>query len=88
MVSDLLMNEAITTYARAKVDKSEDSGVESGNSFDHIGKIKYTFLSIQRLYDIKGSEASSEHSSHEENSCHKVNVQINNEDSDLEVSHL
>ena len=43
MVSDLLMNEAITTYARAKVEKSEDSGVESGNSLDHTGEKKHFF---------------------------------------------
>ena len=44
MVSDLLMNEAITNYARAKVEKSEDSGVESGHSLDNTGGVGNTLL--------------------------------------------
>ena len=40
VVSDLLMNEAIANYARAKVEKNEDSGVESANSLDNAGKIE------------------------------------------------
>ena len=46
MVSDLLMNEAIANYARAKVEKSEDSGVESGqgHSLDNTGGVGKTLL--------------------------------------------
>ena len=45
VVSDLLMNEAIANYARAKVEKSEDSGVESGHSLDNTGGVENTFFS-------------------------------------------
>jgi len=71
LVSDLLMNEAIANYARAKVEKNEDSGVESANSLDNTG-----------------SESNSENSSHEDFTEHKVIVQINNQDRDVEVTHL
>ena len=38
------MNEAIANYARAKVEKSEDSGVESGHSLDNTGGVGNTLL--------------------------------------------
>ena len=88
MVSDLLMNEAIANYARAKVEKSEDSGVESGHSLDNTGGVGNTFVSWCLLKYISGSESNSEHSSHEEFTEHKVTVQIINQDTDLQVSHL
>jgi len=50
MVSDLLMSEAIRSYARTKEEKSEDSGVESGNSLEINGSDSQ-------------AESSSEHSS-------------------------
>merc|ERR1712083_176247 len=37
LVSDLLMSEVIANYAREALEKNEDSGVESGNSFDNTG---------------------------------------------------
>jgi len=53
LVSDLLMSEAISYYARTKEEKSEDSGVESGNSLEITGSDSQ-------------AESSSEHSSTEE----------------------
>ena len=37
VVSDLLMSEAISYYTRTKEEKSEDSGIESGNSLENTG---------------------------------------------------
>jgi len=53
LVSDLLMSEAISYYTRNKEEKSEDSGIESGNSLENTGS------------DSQG-ESSSEHSVQEE----------------------
>jgi len=62
LVSDLLMSEAISYYTRSsscKEEKSEDSGIESGNSLENTGS------------DSHG-ESSSEHSSHEESNIRDV----------------
>ena len=40
------MNEAIANYARAKVEKNEDSGVESANSLDNTGEVDEIFGNI------------------------------------------
>ena len=56
MVSDLLMNEAFTNYARAKVEKSEDSGVESGHSLDNTsGTENICFQIINQDTDLQVS---------------------------------
>ena len=89
VVSDLLMNEAIANYARAKVEKNEDSGVESANSLDNTGEVEEIFgnIKINQIL-VSGSESNSENSSHEDFTEHKVIVQINNQDRDVEVTHL
>ena len=89
VVSDLLMNEAIANYARAKVEKNEDSGVESANSLDNTGEVEDIFGNIKINQILaSGSESNSENSSHEDFTEHKVIVQINNQDRDVEVTHL
>ena len=89
VVSDLLMNEAIANYARAKVEKNEDSGVESANSLDNTGEVEEIFgnIKINQIL-VSGSESNSENSSHEYFTEHNVIVQINNQDRDVEVTHL
>eukprot|EP00090_Calanus_glacialis_P046859 TRINITY_DN9410_c0_g1_i1.p1 TRINITY_DN9410_c0_g1~~TRINITY_DN9410_c0_g1_i1.p1 ORF type:complete len:511 (+),score=78.07 TRINITY_DN9410_c0_g1_i1:106-1533(+) len=63
LVSDLLMSEAISYYTRTKEEKSEDSGIESGNSLENTGS------------DSQG-ESSSEHSIQEETNNRDVLAEI------------
>ena len=71
VVSDLLMSEVISHYARNKEEKSEDSGIESGNTMDNTGRDTFpiSFINTTRFL-IPGSdshgESSSEHSVQEE----------------------
>ena len=46
VVSDLLMSEAISYYTRNKEEKSEDSGIESGNSLENTGRDIFANLSL------------------------------------------
>ena len=52
VVSDLLMSEAISYYTRNKEEKSEDSGIESGNSLENTGRDIFVIyiLNITRFY--------------------------------------
>ena len=81
VVSDLLMSEVIANYARKALEKNEDSGVESANSFDNTGEETLVIVEVENKY-ISGSEINSEFSSHEDFTEHKVTVHINNKDMD------
>ena len=65
------MSEAISYYTRNKEEKSEDSGIESGNSLENTGRntFRVWYLNITS-FPIPGSdsqaESSSEHSVQEE----------------------
>ena len=50
--------------------------------------VRLRYLAILRLILVSGSESNSENSSHEDFTEHKVIVQINNQDRDVEVTHL
>ena len=63
------MSEAISYYTRNKEEKSEDSGIESGNSLENTGMDGFfeieDYTSFTSGSDSQG-ESSSEHSAQEE----------------------
>ena len=88
------MSEAISYYARTKEEKSEDSGVESGNSLENTGDdISSSGMNILMIFLVLGSdsqaESSSEHSGQEEiNSGERGTIIEEKENEEMLVSRL